>query len=935
MPTDSVMRRVALKELRQWFASSFAWLLLAAFVGACLFIFFWLESFFARNIADVGPLFFWMPLLLLPFCAVLSMRLWSDERRLGTLESLATQPVSLWQLVLGKYRACMTLLLIALIGTLPLPTTVALIAGLEWGPVLTGYLACLLLGSVYIAIGLCMSALSNNAIISLIGCVSVCVLLYVLGRPVLTDLLPYREAEILRLLGIEPRFGSIARGVLDVRDIVYFTSLTLFFLALNHYFLERSGWAADTTTRRQRAERSKTALVLANLLLINLWVSQSTDWRIDTTEGRQFSMSQTTRNVLAEIQEPLVIRGFFSDRSHPLLAPLIPQLKSLLDEYRRNGGGNVDLEFVDPTGNTQLENELSQAFGIRTLPFQIMDRHQTSVVNAYFNILVQYGDAFEVLGFSDLIEVHNTAGKPDRVRLRKPEYDLTRAIHDVLARYRSGGNLFDAIEEPVEFIGYASSPELLPEPLQDYQQNIQPQLELAAKHSNGKFSFRFLEPELRDGLLAKQLREKWGFKPMSLSEDDEHTFWFYMILADTQQVVPLPVGDFDPANFRMLLDSSLKRFTRGFRKSIALALPAITDEGPTFTNLENALARKYRVLSEDLTDGNVNPEADILAVVAPRQLSTLSVRAIDQFLMRGGTILLITSPFSATVNAQGLELLNWSSGLEPWLAHHGISLGDSLVVDPQHARFPAPVVRGTGDRTVREMQIIDYPYFIDLRPPGLSRTHPITRDLQQVTMAWASPIDALSGPLRRLSTLLESSPRSWRDTRPRIAPTWVPGLAQAQLDATPPKGVTRDSNTVGLIVEGQFQSFFSALVDETGNEGLIRQSPEAARIILFSANDLVADRVLQSLVSVTGTQYLGAVELVNNALDWALDEGEFLDIPAYGLFSRSLPMLPREQQIRLEYLNYGLALLWLLLVAGSAAVARAWRRRSYRKRLAL
>jgi len=111
--TENIVLRVAQKELRLFFASPVAWFCLGSFSAVTLFIFFWVEAFFARNIADVRPLFEWLPLLLIFLAAALTMRMWSEERRGGTLEHVLTQPVPLWQFVAGKFLACVTLLLLA------------------------------------------------------------------------------------------------------------------------------------------------------------------------------------------------------------------------------------------------------------------------------------------------------------------------------------------------------------------------------------------------------------------------------------------------------------------------------------------------------------------------------------------------------------------------------------------------------------------------------------------------------------------------------------------------------------------------------------------------------------------------------------------------------------------------------------------------------
>ena len=160
------------------------------------------------------------------------------------LEHVLTQPAALWRFVLGKFLACFTLLVLALISTIPLPITVSLIADLDWGPVLAwlcGNQSCWVLPIS--AVGLFVSARTDNPIVSLIGSVALCGLLYLLGSATLTGFFDDRTGETLRLLGSGARFDSITRGVLDLRDLFYYFSLTLAFLALNVFALEKERWA--------------------------------------------------------------------------------------------------------------------------------------------------------------------------------------------------------------------------------------------------------------------------------------------------------------------------------------------------------------------------------------------------------------------------------------------------------------------------------------------------------------------------------------------------------------------------------------------------------------------------------------------------------------------------------------------------------------------
>ena len=167
---------IARKELRGYFSSAVALIFLATFLGIVVFTFFWVEKFFSRNVADLRPLFDWLPLLLIFLVAALSMRLWSEEQKIGTIEILLTLPVPLWKLVAGKFLAGMTLIALALALTLGLPITVEMMGNLDWGPVIGGYLAALLLAGAYLSIGLCVSAATHEQIVALILTAAVCAL---------------------------------------------------------------------------------------------------------------------------------------------------------------------------------------------------------------------------------------------------------------------------------------------------------------------------------------------------------------------------------------------------------------------------------------------------------------------------------------------------------------------------------------------------------------------------------------------------------------------------------------------------------------------------------------------------------------------------------------------------------------------------------------
>jgi len=940
--------RVAQKELRLFFNSPVGWSFLGAFLLSSLFVFFWVEAFFARNIADVRPLFEWMPLMLIFLAAALTMRLWSDERSHGTLEYLLTQPVPLWQFVLGKFLACAVLLCLALLATLPLPLTVAAIANLDWGPVLAGYLATVLLGCAYLSIGLFVSAHSANAMLSLMGSVLICGLLYLIGSPLLTGFFNDDTAALLRLLGSGSRFDSITRGVIDLRDLYYYAMLCAGFLALNVYTLDRQRWATDARQRRHRLWQTGIALLLLNLLLAGIWLQPLSGLRVDVTEGHLYSISEPTRELLEQTAEPLLIRGYFSERTHPLLAPLVPQIKDLLQEYAIAGGERVQVEFVDPADNPETEREASERYAINATPFQVADRYQSALVNAFFNVLVSYGGEHETLGFADLIEVKTANGSQPEVALRNPEFDITRAIRDVLHSYQTGGNLFEQIDRPVQLTAYVSAEDKLPPLLLRYLSAIEKTLEARMAHAGDKFSVEFVEPEAGDGAVAERIVDEWGFQPLLASLDDQREFYFYLTLEDEHQVVQLPTGAFDPDVFEQTLDAGLKRFASGLTKTVALVFPESSSRpfqgmAPavhTFQTLEQAISRDYSIVREDLADGEVDSSADLLLLLAPEDLADTAVYAMDQFLMRGGTVVLGTSGFSVEARGGNLQMRDVDSGLTAWLSHHGIDIAPAMVLDSQHRSYPVPVMRRVGGYEFRDMQFVDYPYFIDIRGDGLNSEHPITSGLPSLALAWSSPV-AMARENSDISVewLLRSSQDAWRSSARNVMPGAIEDGTRSDSGRTPRR------ETLALLLQGRFSSAFnkapgdepadSAGVEEraaTLGRGRIRshlrQSSDAARLIIIGSNDFASDQIMSGLVAASGTEFLSPVELLMNTLDWSLTDGSLLQIRSRAHFNRTLPPLDSRVRSRLEYANYATALL-VLAVFGLLHWLRERRRRAY------
>jgi len=237
------IRAVAGRELRAYFNSPIAYIFLLAFAGSALLTFFNVNAFFSRGVADLRGLFDAIPLLMVLLVPALTMRLWAEEEKQGTMEILLTLPARPYELVLGKFLASWALLGVGLLITAGLPVMVASVGDLDWGPVVGGYMGALLLGGAYLAVGQFVSATTENQILAFIMALVVCLALYGVGADAFAGLFSDTTASVLRGLGTSSRFSSIARGVIDLRDLLYYASLTGFFLIASVGALRARRWA--------------------------------------------------------------------------------------------------------------------------------------------------------------------------------------------------------------------------------------------------------------------------------------------------------------------------------------------------------------------------------------------------------------------------------------------------------------------------------------------------------------------------------------------------------------------------------------------------------------------------------------------------------------------------------------------------------------------
>ncbi len=232
---------VAGRELAGYFATPVATVFIVVFLALAGVLTFGVGNFFARGQADLVSFFSFLPWLLLLFVPALTMRLWAEERRLGTIELLLTLPVAPWQAVLGKFLAAWAFCALAIALTFPFWITVNILGSPDNGVILSGCIGSLLVAGAFLAIGSAMSALTRNQVIAFVLAVALCFVFAASASPMVTEFLSTRLpvlAEISRAVSVADRFSGFARGVIALRDLVFFGSFIAFFLFVNTVVLD-------------------------------------------------------------------------------------------------------------------------------------------------------------------------------------------------------------------------------------------------------------------------------------------------------------------------------------------------------------------------------------------------------------------------------------------------------------------------------------------------------------------------------------------------------------------------------------------------------------------------------------------------------------------------------------------------------------------------
>ena len=236
--TKAIIKR----ELASYFESPVAYVFMVVFLMLIGFLTFFVSRFYESGQADLRGFFFWHPWMFLILVPASTMRLWSEERRAGTIETLLTLPVTATQVIIGKFLAAWIFIGFIVALTFPIVLTTVYLGAPDSGAIICGYIGSFLLAGAYLSVGMLTSALTRNQVISFVLSLVICLFLLLAGWPPVTDLMVRWAPEWLvrgvAAFSFMPHYEAFQKGVLDLRDFAYYFSVIIFMLFCTHLVLE-------------------------------------------------------------------------------------------------------------------------------------------------------------------------------------------------------------------------------------------------------------------------------------------------------------------------------------------------------------------------------------------------------------------------------------------------------------------------------------------------------------------------------------------------------------------------------------------------------------------------------------------------------------------------------------------------------------------------
>jgi ABC-2 type transport system permease protein len=822
------------RELRAYFDSIIAYVILLAFFVVTTYI--TMSSLEEGGQASLRPFFDFLPAGFLFFIPAVAMRLWAEERRLGTIELLLTWPLKNWDIVLGKFLAGLVLIFVLLTMTTSYALYVTWYGNPDPGPLVGGYIAALLLGGAYLALGCFISSITEHQIVAYVVSVFLSAGFFLCGYPPILASIPPETVQFgttinlqgfvsfLSSIGFGSRFGNVARGVIDFGDLAFYLAMITAFLYLN---------------------------------------VRAVSWH--SVKGENENGQVVGMIVLAGLS----VLGLFS--------------------------GLVGLAIVS-------------AIALGAFYYYLKIRIERKGVNRLLDVSLAAALAFVVaIQFSALM---------DRVNFRK---DLTEERAYSLSPITE--KIAAELEDPLEIRCYFS--ESLPLVLKQRRQRTEDMLSEYATASKGRISIRFFDPDTdnsskdratREGVNAQMVNINYGAEKSSIKR-------FFGCVLEYQgrkeifQFMPAPGG----------LESEISAAIRNLvtmRKTTIGLLSSQEKMSYSFRAVYEAMKQRrlpvQRLKIAGLKKGiSIPSNIQVLVLIDPEKMSEREAYEIDQFVMRGGSLVLLANGVKVDSSLKAKPVV---TGLETVLASYGFEIKKQILRDNDPKKLET-----ISFNAQKQAKRGPNPFAIRITKETLNKNHPITRHLSQLSFNEASPIEVITKDLK-FTELVRTSKTSFSSKRLGL-------LGRRLLDfvdkGPTPRPLTQgeiQQPIVALAYEGILNSCFrgrrppapEGSLQESNADSrreTIGQQPKG-RIIIFADSNFIELPKWGAYGSAGQRAVQSGGAMVLNSVDWIVSDEDLIELRNRGLKDRRLRYPKDVSESRKTAFVYFLGPILLLCLGG-------------------
>ena len=794
------------RELRGYFLSPIAYIVISAFLIVIGWFFF--SPFFLEDRADLRKFFSLLPLILSFVTPAVTMRLFSEEYRGGTYEITRTLPISIFATIAGKFLAALTLMAFMLLPTVSYAIFVANMGDLDWGPVIGGYVGALLLSAAYTAIGLFASSLTKNQIVGYVVGIALAFFFPLIDRSLL--FLPGNLAGFFQYLSADVHFQNVARGVFDVRDLIYFVTLTAFGLYASLLVLTRPSFRGQDRVTLGLMMGAHGSFI-AFFVVLHL-ASAGFGARVDLTEDRIHSLSPVSRDTIAALREPVTVRAFFSSNLPAPFNNVEQSLRDLLGSFALKNPKNFNFAFHTMTKpeeslNSSTDENIGEneqlALQYTILPIQVqqVEADEIKLINAYMGVTVIYGDKAHTLGAVTSTE--------------QLEYELITAIRKLTER----SSALLSRDKPIKIDLYLSS--VLDELSEDFRE-----LRLAVRGFVDKLNpdyynklvFENYDPTSDTAALARA--RDLGLPALGIGRQDgtggSDEVYVTIVIDDGREAARINLvrqgdqgfGIVDAGtlqrelevNIDALLSTQLKIGYvvgkgnppfRGFGNAPRDSVDVI----PDLVNFHKVVTREYDIDGFYANNG-VPDGLQAALLVGPREeFSDYELFQLDQYLMRGGSLVMFLDAFDLAVQGNASRYFLRQTGIEKLIEHYGVRLLPGQLLDERS--YVVNEIQENGIAV--QIPIYGAP---DIGKSQLNQKFPFMRNIDNMVLLNISALELIEDLPEGVTahSLISSSPDAWVIDDPRFADP---------LTAQPPSDELKSQYGIAYLLEGEFQSYFA------------------------------------------------------------------------------------------------------------------------------